>query len=167
MDAFSLGRAVVDGLVISIGLGLLVLLSIYINPRIWFPDFPAAVQAALPPMNTMEKRQRAVFAVILIGSMLGTFLLSTWRLRVANGGELSFVTAFLHIYLLSTIFNLFDTLVLDWLVLGTLRPRWAIPPGAEDMPNIFPTNDDNRKAFVKGLWITALISLPLAFVITL
>lgn len=162
----SFGQIAVDGLIISIGIGFLVLLSIYINPRIWFQDFPASVQAALPPMNAMEKRQRAVFAVLFIGALLGGFLLSTWRLRVANGGELPYVTAFVHLYLLFLIFNLWDTLVLDWLVLGTLRPKWAIPPGAEGMPHLFPTIEDNRKAFFKGLWIGAVICLPLAFVIT-
>ncbi len=164
MDPILSGRFIVDGLLISTALGGLILLSLYVNPRIWIQDFPAPLRAALPPLSAAEKRQRATFGVLLVGSMIGALLLSTRRLRAANGGELSFGTALLHLYLLFTMFNLWDTLIIDWLVLSILRPQWAIPPGAEELTHLFPKISDHWKAFAKGLLVGVVFCLPLALV---
>ena len=55
------------------------------------------------------------------------------RLRRQNGGELSFLTAFVHSALLLFSFAVWDLLVLDWLVFVTIQPDFVVIPGTEGL----------------------------------
>ena len=167
MDALSLHHILVDGSIISTALGLLILASLYANPRLWLQDYPLEVRERVPPLSAAEKRQRMLFGVVFLLSVIGSLLLSTLRLRAANGGTLSFGAAWLHVYLLFTMFNLFDTLVVDYLVVTVLRPAWAILPGAEGLEQLYLTGAAHGKGFVRGQAIGTVFCLPIALLATL
>ena len=45
-------------------------------------------------------------------------LYSTYQLRLENGGSLPFITAYLNTFVVTNIFNLFDAVVLDLIILA-------------------------------------------------
>lgn len=167
MSVLSLGRIIVDGSLYGVGLGMLILFSLYFNPRLWLQDYPPEVRAQVPPLTAIERRHRAIFGILFMLAVIGGLLLVAWRLRAAHGGSLAFGAAWLHSYLVFTMFNLFDTLVVDYLVLTVLRPAWAIVPGTEALLPRYLTVSAHGKAFVRGQVMGSIFCLPFAWLATL
>jgi hypothetical protein len=53
---------------------------------------------------------------------------------VAQLGETSFWALFLHAFGVVWAFNVWDWLVLDWLLFCTITPKWFVIPGSEGHP---------------------------------
>lgn len=62
---------------------------------------------------------------------IGYVVLAGLRLKRANDGRLSFTNAFKYTYLLFMSFWTFDLVILDWLLLTTIQPKFVILPGTE------------------------------------
>ena len=56
MNMLPLTDILIYGLLMSIVTGVLILGSLYINPRIWLQDYPAEIRAKVPPNTPDEKR---------------------------------------------------------------------------------------------------------------
>jgi hypothetical protein len=50
--------------------------------------------------------------------------------RADGGGHISFLTAFIHLFVMFSVFNLADLLLLDW-PLVAIGPRFVVLPGTE------------------------------------
>ena len=82
----SVERMLLDGALLTLVMSALLLISFLVNPRIWLQDYPEALRKMVPPLTTMEKRQRLVFAVpFLLGFLLIPFLAA--RAYLAWAGE--------------------------------------------------------------------------------
>jgi hypothetical protein len=160
MTALSLPHILLYGLMLSFALGGVLLGGLYVNPRLMLNDFPPEIKAALPPLNATEKRQRGVMGLLFLGMLLVILGLATAQIVNTSGGEPTFLSAFLHTYLVLFIFNLFDLVVLDWFVLLVLKPRFLAVPGAEDLQAAH-TLGFHVRAFFKGC---VLIAIPALFV---
>ena len=104
-------------------------------------------------------------AVPFLAILLGGPVVSTLRLKRRNGGTLSFAAAATNVYALWAFFNLFDLLVLDYLFLLVLKPRFAVLPGTEGMQSY----QDYRFPFVgflKGLGYGLVPSILIALLTT-
>ncbi len=137
------------------------------NARLWLQDYPKPIQEKVPPLSPAEKRGRVVVSVLLIAVLFGGVILETLQLRTAGAGSLSFGAAYLHIFLLLFIFNLFDALVLDLFIITLLKPRFVILPGAEGMEYLFHDYRKQLKDFLKGVVFCIVASLPFALVAVL
>lgn len=58
-------------------------------------------------------------------------LLSHIILKSNLGGEISFFKAFLNIYALISLAAVCDLVILDWLIISKISPRFVIIPGTE------------------------------------
>jgi hypothetical protein len=70
-------------------------------------------------------------------------------------------------FILLLMFNVFDALVLDLIILTWFTPKFAILPGTEDMVYLFR---DYRKQFInflKGMVFSVVASLPFAAIVVL
>jgi hypothetical protein len=98
---------------------------------------------------TDPKRQRKQLALPVLLVMVGTLTAAVWTLPAA-GITPGFGTVFACAFLVAFVFNLFDLLVIDWLLVVAWHPSWFIPPGTEgDAANrsyLF-----HFKGFLKGL----------------
>ena len=65
--------------------------------------------------------------LMFIGSTFASAML--WRASALV--SLSFWELFAHVFGLFFLFNLVDLLILDWLIVCRLTPRWLIIPGTE------------------------------------
>jgi hypothetical protein len=163
----SLQQALTDGLICSLVMSVLIIASLYANPRLWLQDYPKAIQAKVPPLNRQEKRWRLLLAVPLIALLMGFPLYSTYNAEVANGGTLPFLSAFLHAFIVSNIFNLWDAIVLDLALLTFMKPKFATIPGAEGMEYLYNDWGMHLTNFLKGVVFCTVFSLIVASVITL
>jgi hypothetical protein len=134
VDAISLWavtrHAVLDGCALSAVVSVLLLGVLWINPEILLNDYPPDIREKHGPMSERSKRQR-VAAAILIGTVsLGIVAASLSALRAHGGGTVAFLTAFVHLFVMLSVFNVVDLLLLDW-PLVAIAPRFIVLPGTE------------------------------------
>ena len=154
-------RVLVDGGVMSALLGAIVMASLAYDAEMWHQDYPPDIQERAGPMSERAKRERLVVAVPLFAILFGAPLRSNLKLKRERGGELSFAAAAANAYAVWLVFNLFDLLVLDYLILIGLNPRFAVLAGTEGMPSY----RDIRHlflGFLKGMVVGLIPSLLIA-----
>jgi hypothetical protein len=137
---------------------------LYFKPRLMIHDFPKEIQDKVPPLNRAEKAQETIFGGVVLALFVGVLVYFSSQLRVANGGSIAFMTAFVNIYLLCLFFNVFDLLVLDYLMIVVWKPKFTIVPGFENVAYLYQNFAYHFKGFLKGLLITAVVSLVIAFI---
>ena len=125
LDSLALQRILINGTVLSLVLGVIVLGSLMYKARLWLQDYPKPIRDMVPPLSATEKRERAVVALVLIGVLLSAIILETLQLRINQAGAISFGTAYLHIFLMLAIFNLFDAVVLDLFIITLITPKFV------------------------------------------
>jgi hypothetical protein len=113
-------------------LTILIYGSIYVNPLMWISDYPPDIQAAVDSA-TIPVGQKLVVVALSFCIVVGVPLYSNARLRRQNGGELSFLEAFIHSALLMFSFAVWDLLILDWLIFVTIQPDFIVIPGTEGL----------------------------------
>jgi hypothetical protein len=148
-------------------LGALTLGSLYVNPEIWYSDYPAEIRARFGPPSARSQQQKLLLVPVLLLVVFGGLVVSLRRLRRARGGRLGFRAALLHTWGLFNAFNLFDAVILDYVILLRLQPRFARLPGTEDMDmaQYVPVSRQVQD-FGKGLIFSAVVAPPVAWMMT-
>ena len=146
------------GALLSLLLSILVLGSLRLNPEIWLNDYPAEIRAQYGAMSAKSKRQGQVVGIFFLLILIGILALSIRQLYQAQAGQLTFGAVFLSTWIILMIFNLVDLVILDWLILVRLQPKFAILPGTAGMPG-YKDYHSPFLGFLKGIVITLLASL--------
>lgn len=123
-------RILIDGLVLSLVFTVVVVGSLKLNYRLWIQDFPPDIRAMVPPKTAAEKRQTVwvaipLFLVILAGPLVSIALVER------AGGDLGFLRAWLHAYLVWQVVNLWDMVIIDWIGFLFVNPARPPIPGTE------------------------------------
>ena len=158
-------NALVFGVILSAILFPVILVIVRINPEIMLRDYPPDVQAKYGPMSDRTKRQRIPIALGVLTLLLAVILASLAPVRTATDAGSPFPTAFAHFFAMFSVFNLLDWLVLDWLIVVTLHPRFLILPGTEGMAG-YRDYAFHFRGFLVGIPITLVASLLLAGLVT-
>jgi hypothetical protein len=114
------------GGLLSIAASAVIMGSLRFNPRLFLRHFPPAVRASQPPLSSREKAIGWSVGLVLLALFVGV---PAWSARVAAERDPSWISVFMHAFLVGMSANLTDWLLLDELWLGLGRPRWALPPG--------------------------------------
>jgi hypothetical protein len=162
--SFQLQQVLLISTLICLMLGGIILGSLKYNPRLWLQDYPKPIREMVPPLSSKEKRERIVVAILVMGVLFGGVLIETLLLKASMGEQLTFGAAYLHIFLLFFIFNLFDALVLDLIILTWFTPKFVIIPGTEGMEYLFRDYRKQFNDFLKGLVFSIVASLPFALI---
>ena len=157
-------NALVYGALLSGVLFSLTLLVARLNPEIMLNDYPPDIKAKYGPMSARSKRQRIPVALAFAAILVGLVTLSFRGLQAMTGDDISFLPAFVHLFIMFSLFNLLDWLILDWLIVVTLRPRFIILPGTEGMPG-YADYGFHFRGFLIGIVITLFASLLLAGIV--
>lgn len=120
------------GLLICLLLGLTILISFSINPEIWIGDYPPDIKAAYTPVRSDTKRHKRIASLAFLIFLVGVLILSITELSRLPG-EPSFWAIFLSAFTTLLVFNIFDLLLLDWLIFNTIQPKMIILPGTEGL----------------------------------
>lgn len=164
MFSISIETVLIGGLALSGAVGVVILSSLLYNARLWLRDYPAEMQARVAPLTKTEKRQRAVTGVLLIAAFAAPVLWALSRLEAASGGSLPFLTLYLHAFLILNIGNLFDALVIDFLIIAVMQPKFVRLAGAEGLEYLFRDWNKHISAYLKGIIFCAVFALPVALV---
>jgi hypothetical protein len=169
MTVVSLQHILIWGGLFSVAIGILIMGSLYYNPRLWLQDYPAEIKAKVPPLTREEKRAQYVMIVPFLLLMLGGPLYATLLLREANGGTISFLSAYLNVFFILQFFNLFDAVVLDLVILTFMQPTFAVLPGTDpaELARASRNWGMHLRNYLKGIVIVSVLSLPLAVVAVL
>ena len=150
-----------DGAVVCAALGAVILGSLAYNPRLWLNDAPPRVRMLAPPLTDAERRDRLIVGILFFLTLIAAITWSARRLLHEHGAMLSFGVAFAHFFGVFLLFNLFDLVIIDWVVLLMIRPsflkRLSVPGLSYE-----ETVGDYRyhcTAFLKGLGVITVIGL--------
>jgi len=154
-------RILVDGLSLSAAAIVLILASIKFNPRLWLQDLPKDIRDAVPPKTAAEKRWSLIWAVPFLAVLVGVPLLSCLTLRRQAGGAETFGLLWLDAFGVAMMFNLFDLVLVDWLIVCTLTPRFIVIPGTAGLPG-YKDFGHHARGFVVGTFVSAATALVCA-----
>lgn len=160
-----LSKLIVDGLILSVLATLVIGVSIRMNPRLWLQDYPKDIQALVPPKTEKEKQQTNLIGIPFLLLLFGVPFLSTLTLKQANGGDITFLPLFINAFGVFWIGNLFDLLVVDWLIGCTFTPKFVILPGTEGASG-YKDYAFHFRGFLTGTVLAVVVGLILAGVVT-
>ncbi len=132
-ETVNLRAVLIDGAILSLLASLYVMAVLWFNPRLFLQDYPAPIQAAVPPKTEREKRLSLILGLPFLVLLLVAVLFSTLAFVRGSEGGVPFWAAFLHAFGVVFAFNVVDWLVLDWVVFCTLTPQFLVIPGSEGM----------------------------------
>ena len=112
--------------------GYLLLVMGLASPRVWgYNDYPDVIKNKIPPQTKREKLLAAIIGIPWFIFVLGFPVFSTYALKSKLGGEIPFLMAFLNVFVLYLLAALGDLVILDWLIVSKITPRFVIIPGSE------------------------------------
>jgi len=149
-----------DGALLSLVASTYLLVLLRFNPRIFLRHYPNEVRQIVPPKSEKERRMS-----ILFGLLIGVPLTSALIWRTSTLGSHSFWALFAYAFGVLFIFNLVDLLILDWLIVCWIEPRWVILPGTEHM--VIPKQYLHHfKGFLVGTAGLVIVGLGIAALLT-
>jgi hypothetical protein len=123
-------HALLYGAMLSAMMCALLVGLLWMNPEILLNDYPPDIREKHGPISARSKRHRALAALVIGAAALGVVAASLSEVRTGSGGKIHFLTAFIHLFVMFSVFNIVDLLVLDW-PLVAIGPRFVILPGTE------------------------------------
>ncbi|MES5955523.1 nitroreductase [Bacillus fungorum] len=151
------------GVLMSIVLSVMILGSLYYNPRLSLTDYPKDIQKVVFPKSIHEKKQTIYFNIAYNAILFGTPFVSTYILHKHE--KLLYLDAYLHTFGILMIFNLVDLLIIDWLIFCWITPRFVVIPCTEGMKGYKDYKFHLREAIVATQFL-AIVSLFLAGIAT-
>ncbi|MGE6539211.1 nitroreductase [Bacillus luti] len=151
------------GVIMSIVLSIMILGSLYYNPRLSLTDYPKDIQKVVFPKSIQEKKQTIYFNIAYNAILFGTPFVSTYILN--KHAKLLYIDAYLHTFGILMIFILVDLFIIDWLIFCWITPKFVVIPSTEGMKGYKDYKFHLRGAIV-GTKFLAIVSLFLAGIAT-
>ncbi len=112
--------------------GYLFVMMATTSPRIWgYQDYSQAIKDKVPPQTKNEKKIAGLMAVPWFIFTLGFPVYSTIVLRAKLSGDISLGLAFINLFALFLFATIGDLVILDWLIVSKITPRFVIIPGTK------------------------------------
>jgi hypothetical protein len=127
-----LRTALLSGLVLSVALTIIAVLSASVAADMWVGDYPPDIREKYGPMSPRAARLRPLVAGSFFGAILAVLMVGLFALR-ARTVEVPFLPALTFSFVALLVFNTLDLLILDWLLFCTIQPRQMVLPGTEGM----------------------------------
>ena len=113
--------------------GYILLLMVSFSPRIWgYSDYSEEIKAKVPPQTRQERRTAAIISIPFLVITFGIPVYSLWTLKDQLGGEIPFLTAFIHLFVIFMIGTLGDLVILDWFIVSRITPKFVMIPGTSE-----------------------------------
>ncbi len=146
---------------LSAAMAVVILWSLRVNAEVWLGDYPPDIRERYGEISAKGKRQRILFAFPILLPLLGIAVALVFRLHQLAGAELTFWQVALAVFVCWNVFNLFDLVVVDWLIFVRLQPKFIVLPGTEGMAG-YKDYLFHFKAFLTGVVVSAAVSLATA-----
>jgi hypothetical protein len=149
------------GIIFSLLFSALLLVMVKINPEGMLNGFPPDIKARYGPVSEKTQRQRKPFILFFFLILFGVPLLSIRRYDLMTGGIPTFIEMFVNIFTIFMVFNIVDLLILDWLIICTITPKFIVLPGTEGMAG-YKDYGFHFRGFLKGIIICLVSALIFA-----
>jgi len=161
-----LRHVLTSGLVFAtIANAYLFLVMISTSARIWgYTDYPAVIKTKVPPQTRREKRIALLVGLPWFVFVLGFPVVSTYALKSKLGHEIAFGTAFLNLFVMLQLAMLVDLVLLDWLLVSRITPRFVIIPGTEKAD--YKNFSSHYRGHAKAAVALTIVSLAVAAVVS-
>jgi hypothetical protein len=144
----------------------LFLMMITLSPRVWgYTDYPQVVKDKVAPPTKKEKTIAIIVGIPWFVFVLGFPIFSAYNLKMTLGNQHSFMIAFIHLITLMLLTSIIDAVVLDWLIISRITPKFVIIPGTA--PEDYKDFSYHFQGHLKASVIMVIISIILAFVMRL
>ena len=144
--------------------GFLLLIMVSTSPRVWgYSDYSEAIKAKVPPQTKQEKRLAIIIAVPWMIFSAGFPIYSIIVLKSKLGGEIPFWMAFLNVFVLVFLAVLGDLVILDWLIVSKITPKFVIIPGTDEAD--YKDFSHHYKAHVRAAVPLVLVCLVIAGIV--
>lgn len=153
-------NGLVFGLIFSLFMSTIILLTLWINPMIWADRAPEDIRQAVGPADERTRRLKRIFVLVTLLGIVGIVLLSLFRLNSLQG-VLTFWSVFLNLFILVTVWNLVDLILIDWLLLCVIQPKFMYMPGTEGLKG-YSDFAYHFRGFLKGLLGSVIACLLIA-----
>ncbi|MFX0211549.1 MAG: hypothetical protein ACFFDT_36565 [Candidatus Hodarchaeota archaeon] len=108
----------------------LLIFMITFDPRIWgYQDYPEKIKEKVPIQTRRERVIAGLVGIPWFFFILAYPLISTIFLKTEFSGEIPFEIAFFNIFFMVFLFFLVDLVVLDWLIISKITPKFVIIDG--------------------------------------
>ena len=149
-----LNYSITQGLIFALLFnGYLLLMMVSFSPRIWgYSDYSEEIKAKVPSQTRQERRTAVILSLPFFILAFGLPIYSLWALKGQLGGDLPFVTAFTHLLVIFIIGTFGDLVILDWLIVSRITPKFVIIPG---------TSEEDYKDFSHHYWGHLWATIPM------
>ena len=161
-----ISRIILEGLILSGTCFLIIIASLYYNPRIWLQDYPKDIQDKVPPKNKKEKQLFLLVGIPLLLLMIIVPFLSTLMLKQRSVSDISLFLLSSNAFGVIFIFNIVDLLIIDWLMFCKITPRFIVIPGSEGLAG-YKDYWFHFTGFLIGTAFSVVISLVIGTVVSL
>jgi membrane associated rhomboid family serine protease len=124
-------------------------------------DYPEDIQkaATLSAPTKLQNKSAKLFG--LIGSLIIFATLIEFGLLQFSKAQTNFVHVLLFIFVIAMIWNVVDLLVIDWLIICKITPKWVVLEGTEGCRG-YKDYFYHFKGFLIGCVYTAIMSIIIA-----
>jgi len=150
--------AVIKGLIWSVLWIIYVYVIVTKYPWQMLHEYPKDIQKAsvLQEPTTEQKKNAKLFGTI--GSLVIFGALITFGLIRFAGSRESYGKVLLYIFIIAMIWNIADLLIMDWLIICRITPKWVVIPGTEGCSG-YKDYFFHFKGFLIGCVYTGIMSL--------
>ena len=146
--------------------GYLFLVMITVSPRVWgYHDYSDNIKRKVPAQTKKEKKKALLIGLPWLVFVPGFPVFSTFALKAKLGGEISFSTALLNAMVLIFAGTLGDLVLLDWIVISRITPKFVIIPGT--VKDDYKDFSHHYKAHAKAIVPLILLCLIIAGIVCL
>lgn len=143
----------------------LLMVMVTTSPRIWgYNDYSPAIKDKVPPQTKGEKKIAGLIALPWFIFTLGFPVYSTLLLKAKLSGEISWEVAFINLFALFLFATIGDLVLLDWLIISKITPRFVIIPGT--LKDDYRDVSHHVKGHAKSLIVIMPVFLGLAAIIS-
>jgi hypothetical protein len=112
--------------------GYLFLMMVTTSPRVWgYHDYPQTIKNKVAPQTLGEKKLAIIVVVPWLIFTWGFPIFSTLLLKSKLPNDFSVWIAFLNLLVLFLSMTIGDLVILDWLIVSKLTPKFVVMPGTE------------------------------------
>jgi hypothetical protein len=166
MNSELLQHSLFYGAILSLVMSVTFLTLMVMKPEVWVGDYPPDIKEKFGPMSAQAQKLKKIVGLPVLLLIFGTIGWAMVNWVSTHAAPMTFIEAFLSSFLILTLFNLVDLLILDWLVFVTIQPRLIILPGTEGMAG-YKDYAFHFYAFLKGVMGSAVASAIIAGVVWL
>ena len=124
-------NALICSLIWSVMWSIYVFLILKNYPFSMLHDYPKDIQAAAAIDTPLKEQEKAAKRFGAVGGLIIFVVLLLFGLLRFYTEQVSFVQVLIYLFIVAMTWNVVDLLVMDWLIVCTITPKWVVIRGTE------------------------------------